>query len=86
MKRFVDSNVFIYHLAGDPDYGNRSTEIWKSIEKGENGYINDRDNPSLQLLKVEEGVIPIFFSLLRRLTSLEKIEITFIDFKEAREF
>ncbi len=51
MKRFVDSNVFIYHLAGDPEYGNRSTEILKSIEKGENSY----DNSSLQLLKVEEG-------------------------------
>jgi len=33
--RFVDSNVFIYHLAADPAYGRKAKTIIEKIESGE---------------------------------------------------
>ena len=35
MRRFVDSNVFVYVLAADPRYGSRAREILRTIECGE---------------------------------------------------
>lgn len=86
--KFVDSNVFIYHLAGDPLHGDRATEILKSIEAGEAtttstliiaqvcGYLK---------WKKRESTIPIFLNLLRGLTSLKKVETEFMDFMETIE-
>ena len=31
--RFVDSNVFVYHMAEDPRYGDTATEIIERIEE-----------------------------------------------------
>ena len=33
--RFIDSNVFVYHMAEDPRYGDTATEIIERIENGE---------------------------------------------------
>lgn len=33
--RFIDSNVFVYHLPADPRYGRRATAILQSVEDGE---------------------------------------------------
>ncbi|MFB3890319.1 MAG: type II toxin-antitoxin system VapC family toxin [Candidatus Bathyarchaeia archaeon] len=35
MKRFVDSNVFIYALTGHPQFGKTAKKILERIEKGE---------------------------------------------------
>lgn len=88
MMRFIDSNVFVYHLAGDLKYGDRSTEILESVEKGEKAATS-----TIVLIQVcsylkwkrREKVIPIFLSLLKGLASLQKMETTFIDFEEARD-
>lgn len=86
--RFVDSNVFVYHFAGDPNYGKRATEILSSIERGELaatstlvvtqvcGYLK---------WKRRQSVIPVCLSLLKKLTSLEKVETSILDFEEARD-
>lgn len=84
--RFVDSNIFVYHLVGDPHHGRRATGILESVETGEEtmtstlavaqvcGYLR---------WKKKEKVIPIFLDLVRGLTSLKKVETEFIDFVEA---
>ncbi len=84
--RFIDSNVFVYHLVGDPRNGKRSTQILESVEDGEEtvtstlavaqvcGYLK---------WKKKERTIPVFLDLLRGLTSLWKAGTDFVDFVEA---
>jgi predicted nucleic acid-binding protein len=33
--RFVDSNIFVYNLAADPNYGQKAKDIFEKIEAGE---------------------------------------------------
>jgi len=33
--RFIDSNVFIYHLAADPTCGQKAKDLMEKIESGE---------------------------------------------------
>ncbi len=80
--RFVDSNIFVYHLADDPTHGRRAEEILMSIEKGEKvaastlvvaqvcGYLK---------WKKLERAIPTFIDLLRSLPSMIKEDTTFFD-------
>ncbi len=85
--RFVDSNVFIYHLASNPNYGLKAKNILKNIENGELSVTS-----TLVIAQVcgylkwkrRSHIIPIFLSLLKRLTSLQKIETSVIDFEEAK--
>jgi len=35
MKRFVDTNVFVYSITGHPQFGERAKHILKRIEEGE---------------------------------------------------
>ena len=84
--RFIDSNVFIYHLAADPHYGRRATAILESVEKGEETITSTL--PIAQVCgylrwKKKEKTIPIFLDLVRGLTSLKKVETEFMDFAEA---
>jgi len=85
--RFVDSNIFIYHLASDPSYGHKAKQILKRIENGEASVTS-----TLVIAQVcgylkwrrRHNVIPIFLLLLKQLTSLRKVETTMLDFEEAR--
>jgi len=84
---FVDSNVFVYHLAADPIYGAKAKSLLEKIEGGERSVTS-----TLVIIQVcsylkwkgRQNVIPLFLSLLKRLTSLEKIETHMLDFEEAR--
>ena len=84
--RFIDSNVFVYHLAADPHYGKRATEILESVEKGE-----DAVTSTLPISQVcgylrwrrKEKIIPLFLDMVRGLTSLQKVQTEFIDFADA---
>lgn len=38
--RFIDANIFVYHMAQDPRYSERATEIIKRIERGKGCYID----------------------------------------------
>jgi len=84
--RFIDSNVFVYHLAADPHYGKRATEILESIEKGEDAVTSTL--PISQVCgylrwKRKEKIIPLFLDMVRGLTSLQKIQTEFVDFADA---
>ncbi len=85
--RFVDSNVFVYHLAADPTYGQKAKNIIEKIEAGEESTISTlviAQVCSYLKWKGNEKIIPIFLSLLKGLTSLQKIETSMLDFEEAR--
>jgi uncharacterized protein len=84
--RLVDSDVFVYHLASDPKYGERARSILKSIQDGEEAITS-----SLVISQVcgymrwlkKADQIPKFISLLRSMPSLAKAETTFDDFVRA---
>jgi len=87
--RFVDANVFVYHMAQDPKHGEISTTIIKKIERGEQvatstlvisqvcGYLKWKGRPD---------VISSFIEFLRSLPNLIKVDTTFMDFVQAQEF
>ena len=85
--RFVDSNVFVYHLAADPIHGQTAKNLLEKIESGEKSATS-----TLVIIQVcsylkwkgRQTVIPLFLSLLKGLTSLEKVETHILDFEEAR--
>jgi predicted nucleic acid-binding protein len=33
--RFIDSNIFVYHMADDPQYGGVAARILERVEEGE---------------------------------------------------
>jgi len=86
--RFIDSNVFVYHMAEDPEYGDIASEIIERIEGGE-----EAATSTLVISQVcgylkwrrRDDVIPSFLGFLRSLPNLSKIDTVFIDFVEARE-
>ena len=84
---FVDSNIFVYHLAADPVHGQKAKKILENIQDGEkcatSTLIITQVCSYLKWKKKNEA-IPIFLSLLKRLTSLDKVETTVLDFEEAR--
>ena len=81
--RFVDSNVFIYHLAGDPSHGKRAEKILLGIENGE-----ATSTSTLVIAQVcaylrwkrAWNSISTFLDLLRSLPTLEKHDTLFEDF------
>jgi len=86
--RFVDSNVFVYHMAGDPHHGEIASKIIERIEEGE-----ETATSTLVISQVcsylkwrkRSDVIPKFLGFLRSLPNLIKLETTFLDFLQARE-
>jgi predicted nucleic acid-binding protein len=83
----VDSNIFVYHLAADPVHGQKAKKILENIQDGEkcatSTLIITQVCSYLKWKKKHEA-IPIFLSFLKRLTSLDKVETTVLDFEEAR--
>jgi predicted nucleic acid-binding protein len=85
--RFVDSNVFIYHLAADPTFGQKAKSLIEKIEAGEVSATSTlviAQVCSYLKWKRKQNVIPLFLSLLKGLTSLQKVETHILDFEEAR--
>jgi len=85
--RFVDSNVFLYHLAADPNYGKQARKILEKIENGEKTATSTlivTQVCSYLKWKRKQNAIPTFLSLLKSLTSLQKNETQILDFEEAR--
>ena len=84
--RFVDSNVFIYHLAGDPSYGKKAKEILLRIENGEiastSTFVVAQACAYLRWRRALDS-IPLFIDLLRSLPMLEKHDTLFEDFTAA---
>lgn len=84
--RFIDSNVFVYHLANDPVYGDRAGKILQRIERGEgvtaSTLVISQVCAYLRWKKAFSA-IPTFIDLLRSLPSVEKDEITFLDIVSA---
>jgi len=84
---FVDSNVFVYHLAADPIYGQTAKNLMEKIEAGEKSVSSTlviAQVCSYLKWKRRENIIPLFLSFLKRLTSLQKIETNMLDFEEAK--
>ncbi len=84
---FVDSNVFVYHLAADPVHGQKAKKILENIQGGEKCATSTliiTQVCSYLEWKKKPDAIPIFLSLLKHLTSLDKVETTMLDFEEAR--
>jgi len=85
--RFVDSNVFVYHLAADPIYGQTAKNLMEKIEAGEKSATSTlviAQVCSYLKWKRMQNVIPLFLSFLKGLTTLQKIETHMLDFEEAR--
>lgn len=84
---FIDSNMFVYHLAADPTYGQTAKNLLERIDTGEKAVTS-----TLVVAQVcgylkwkgRQNAIPFFLSLLKTLTSLQKIETHILDFEEAR--
>lgn len=84
---FVDSNIFVYHLAADPVHGKTARKIIERIENGEESYTSTlviAQVCSYLKWKKRQDAIPPFLSFLKGLTSLQKIETSILDFEEAR--
>jgi predicted nucleic acid-binding protein len=85
--RFVDSNVFVYHLAADPIHGQTAKNLMEKIEAGEKSATSTlviAQVCSYLKWKRMQNVIPLFLSFLKGLTTLQKIETHMLDFEEAR--
>jgi len=84
---FVDSNIFVYHLAADPVHGQKAKKILENIQDGEKCATSTliiTQVCSYLEWKKKPDAIPIFLSLLKHLTSLDKVETTMLDFEEAK--
>ncbi|RLF18856.1 MAG: PIN domain nuclease [Thermoprotei archaeon] len=86
--RFIDSNVFIYHMAGDPNYGDKASSILERIERGEEAAVSTlaiAQVCSYLKWKRRADVIPSFIAFLSSLPNLVKVETTFLDLVEAAD-
>jgi len=86
--RFIDSNVFIYHVAGDERYGETASKIIERISKGEEVAAS-----TLVLAQViaylrwkkRTHVIPRFIDFLRSSPTIHKLETDFADLVSAQK-
>jgi len=79
--------VFVYHLAADPTHGQTAKNLLEKIEAGEKSVTSTlviTQVCSYLKWKGRQNAIPLFLSLLKTLTSLQKIETHVLDFEEAR--
>jgi len=82
--RFVDANIFIYHLASDPKFGNIARQILLRIQNGDETALTSTivisQVCSYLKWKRKTGAIPLFLEFLRSLPNLTKAETTFVDY------
>ncbi|WP_309493021.1 type II toxin-antitoxin system VapC family toxin [Candidatus Hecatella orcuttiae] len=86
--RFIDSNIFIYHLAGDERYGETASRIVYRISKGEKAAASTLIfSQVLAYLrwKNRASIIPKFIDFLRSLPTIQKVETNFDDLILARK-
>ncbi len=82
--RFVDANIFIYHLASDPKYGKVAKGILTRIQNGEEAALTSTivvsQVSSYLKWKKKTSTIPIFLDFLLSLPNMTKAETTFADY------
>lgn len=82
--RFIDSNIFIYHLASDPKFGKVAKEILTRIQNEEESALTSTivisQVSSYLKWKRRVNIIPIFLEFMRSLPNLTKGETTFADY------
>ena len=86
--RFVDANVFVYHLASDPKFGKAAEEILRRIENEEQATTSTlviSQVASYLRWKKKASLIPDFMNFLQSLPNLTKMETSFVDFVESRK-
>jgi predicted nucleic acid-binding protein len=86
--RFIDSNVFIYHMASDPIYGPDAEAILRKVEAGEETVTSTLtivQTCSYLKWKKAADKIPLFISFLQSLPKLTKDETRLEDFSAAIE-
>lgn len=86
--RFIDSNIFIYHLAGDERYGDTASKIVGRIGRGEEAAASTLIfSQVLAYLrwKGKSFVIPKFLDFLRSSPTILKFETSFSDFVSAQK-
>lgn len=86
--RFIDSNVFIYHLAGDERYGQTASQIIERIGNGEE--VTASTLILAQVIaylrwKKRTYVIPRFIDFLRSSPTIHKLETDFTDLVSAQK-
>jgi predicted nucleic acid-binding protein len=86
--RFIDSNVFIYHMASDPIHGPDAEAILRRVEGGEETVTSTLtlvQTCSYLRWKRAADKIPLFISFLQSLPKLTKDETRLEDFSAAIE-
>jgi len=86
--RFIDSNIFIYHLAGDERYGETASKIIERISHGEKTAASTLIfSQVLAYLRWKKRtyVIPKFIDYLRSSPTIHKFETSFTDLVSARK-
>ena len=85
--KFVDSNVFVYHLAGDKRYGDIAARILENIDEGEEAVTSTlviTQVCSYLRWKGRYSVIPRFLDYLLSTPEIAKGETSLADFANAR--
>ncbi len=62
--RFIDSNVFVYHMAGDPKYGDIAAQIIERIEEAATSALAISQVCSYLKWKKRHDIIPIFLGFI----------------------
>ncbi|MBI4258646.1 MAG: type II toxin-antitoxin system VapC family toxin [Thaumarchaeota archaeon] len=86
--RFIDSNIFIYHLAGDEQYGETASRIIDRISEGEEAVTSTLIFSQVMAYlrwKKKSFAIPRFIDFLRSTPTIHKIETSFPDFASAQK-
>jgi predicted nucleic acid-binding protein len=86
--RFIDSNIFVYHMESDPKFSRRANNILSRVEQEEQALTSTliiSQVSSYLKWKKKARFIPVFLDFLQSLPNLSKIETTFLDFVEARK-
>jgi predicted nucleic acid-binding protein len=85
--RFIDSNIFIYHLRDDPHYGSKARAVIGSLERQEACTSTLVIHQVLAYLKAKrlERVMEPFLGALSNLTTLKKLETLYQDFVQAAQ-
>lgn len=86
--RFIDSNIFIYHLAGDEQHGETASKIIGRISRGEEAAASTLIFSQVIAYlrwKKKTYAIPKFIDYLRSSPTIHKLETCFTDFVSAQK-